>query len=101
MFKAMERRLLRGIINPSMIATWGFGIWMLVLNPELLQQGYMQVKLAMVACMQIIHALLAYYRRQFAAERNLRSARFFRVLNEIPMVLIAIIVVMIVVRPRF
>jgi protoporphyrinogen IX oxidase len=101
MFKAMERRLLRGIINPSMIAAWGFGIWMLVLNPELLQQGFMHVKLAMVICMQIIHAMLAYYRRQFAAERNIHSARFYRILNEIPMVLIAIIVVMIVVRPRF
>jgi protoporphyrinogen IX oxidase len=101
MFKAMERRLLRGIINPAMIATWGFGIWMLALYPAFLQQGFMQVKLAMVLGMQIIHAMLARYRRHFAEDRNIHSARFYRILNEIPMVLIAVIVVMIIVRPRF
>src|SRR3984885_1751511 len=63
--KIMERRLLRRIINPAMIATYVFGIWMLVRNPDLLHQPFMQVKLAMVLVMQIIHAMLARYRRHF------------------------------------
>jgi putative membrane protein len=100
MFKAMERRLLRGIINPAMIASWGFGIWMLALYPEFLHQAFMQVKFAMVAIMQVLHALLSYYRRQFAKDQNTRSPRFFRIINEIPIVLIAVIVVMVIVRPH-
>src|ERR1700722_10893745 len=55
--KVMERRLLRGIINPAMCASYIFGIWMLTINPDLLRQGFMQVKLAMVVLMQIVHAL--------------------------------------------
>src|SRR4029079_3379233 len=57
--KVMERRLLRGIINPAMIASWGFSIWMLTLKPGLLHEPFMHVKLAMVVAMQIVHALLA------------------------------------------
>jgi protoporphyrinogen IX oxidase len=98
--KIMERRLLRGIINPAMIASYGFGIWMLALDPGLLHERFMQVKLGMVVLMQIIHALLARCRRYFARDRNTHSARFYRILNETPMVLIAVIVVMIIVRPH-
>ena len=72
--KIMERRLLRRIINPAMIATWIFGIWMLVLNPALLHAPFFHVKLAMVVMMQIVHGLLARYRRQFAEDRNTHSA---------------------------
>jgi len=99
--KVMERRLLRGIINPAMIASYVFGIWMLTINPGLLHETFMQVKLAMVIVMQIIHALLARTRRHFAQDRNIHSARFYRILNEIPAALIVIIVIMIVVRPHF
>jgi protoporphyrinogen IX oxidase len=100
MLKAMERRLLRGIINPAMIATYGFGIWMLVLYPAFLDESFFQVKIVMIVLMQIIHAMLARYRRAFAEARNIHSARFYRILNELPMVLIIVIVVMIVVRPE-
>ena len=98
--KVMERRLLRGIINPAMIASWGFSIWMLTLNPGLLHEPFMHVKLAMVVAMQIVHALLARHRRYFAADRNTHSATYYRVLNEVPAVLIIVIVIMIIVRPH-
>jgi putative membrane protein len=98
--KIMERRLLRRIINPAMIATYVFGIWMLALNPGLLHQGFMHVKLAMIVIMQVIHALLARYRRHFSMDRNIHSALFYRVLNEVPAALIIVIVIMIIVRPH-
>jgi putative membrane protein len=100
-FKIMERRLLRGIINPAMIAAWIFGIWMLVLNPELLRQPFMHVKITMLVLMQIDHALLARYRRHFAADRNSHSSRFYRIINEVPALLIIVIVIMIIVKPHF
>ena len=77
-----------------------FGIWMLILNPSLLHEGFMHVKLTMVVLMQIVHALCARARRQFDRNRNTHSARFYRILNEVPAVLIAIIVIMIIVRPH-
>ena len=97
--KIMERRLLRRIINPAMIATWVFGVWMLVLNPALLHARFMHVKLAAVIAMTVIHGLLARYRRHFAQDRNIHSALYYRILNEVPAVLIIIIVIMIIVRP--
>ena len=97
--KIMEYRLLRFIINPAMISTYVFGIWMLVTKPDLLREPFMHVKLTAVVCLQIVHALLARYRRAFANDRNLHSAKFFRILNEVPTILMIIIVIMIVVRP--
>jgi putative membrane protein len=97
--KVMERRLLRYIINPAMILTWVFGIWMLAMNPELLQKPFMHIKLTAVVGMQVVHALLARYRRAFAQDRNMHSAKFFRILNEVPTILMVIIVIMIIVRP--
>jgi len=99
--KIMERRLLRRIINPAMIATWSFGIWMLTVNPALLREPFMHVKLATVILMQIVHAFLARYRHHFAEDRNAHSARFYRILNEVPAALIVVIVIMIIVRPHF
>ena len=99
--KIMERRLLRRIINPAMIAAWLFGIWMLILNPALLREGFMHVKLTMVILMQIVHALLARHRRHFAEDCNIHSARFYRILNEVPAALIVVIVIAIIVRPHF
>ena len=97
--KIMEHRLLRFIINPAMIFTYVFGIWMLTINPDLLREPFMHVKLTAVVGMQIVHAMLARYRRAFANDRNIHSAKFFRILNEVPTVLMIIIVIMIVVRP--
>lgn len=97
--KVMERRLLRAIINPAMIAAWGFGIWMLVLNPDLLKQPFMHAKLTCLVAMQIVHAMLARSRRQFANDTNTHSHKYFRILNEVPTVLLFGIVIFIIVRP--
>jgi putative membrane protein len=99
-FKVMERRLLRLIINPAMISTYLSGIWMLSINPGLLHEGFLQAKLGLVLLMQILHALLSHYRRAFAQDHNIHSARFYRMLNEAPTLLPAGIVILIIVRPR-
>jgi protoporphyrinogen IX oxidase len=98
-FKIMERRLLRAIINPAMIASFLFGIWMLVLDPLLLDQPWMQVKLGAVLAMTAVHGLLARWRRAFAEDRNIHSAKFYRVMNEVPTVLMIAIVIFVIVRP--
>ncbi|HUY68980.1 MAG TPA: protoporphyrinogen oxidase HemJ [Alphaproteobacteria bacterium] len=98
--KVMERRLLRRIVNPAMISTFVFGIWMLALRPDLLRQPFMHVKLAAVLVMAGLHGFFARCRRKFAQDKNTHSAVFYRVINEAPAVLIILIVIMIVVKPN-
>lgn len=98
-FKIMERRLLRIIINPAMILSWAFGIAMLVQNPDLLHQPFMHAKLGLLVLMQLAHAMLARCRRLFARDANPHSARFYRILNEVPTVLMIGIVILIIVKP--
>jgi protoporphyrinogen IX oxidase len=99
-FKVMERRLLRGIMTPAMIASYAFGL-ALAATPGVVDwhQGWIYVKLAAVLALTLIHGLLARWRRDFAAGRNRHPARFYRIVNEIPTVLLILIVVMVVVRP--
>jgi len=99
-FKVMERRLLRGIMNPAMIATWLFGL-ALAGTPGLVDwgQGWIWIKLAAVAGLTWFHHLLGLWRKAFAADANRRSPRFYRMVNEAPAVLVVAIVVMVVVRP--
>jgi putative membrane protein len=97
--KVMERRLLRFIINPAMIAAWILGGAMLWLNPDLLRQPFMYAKIGMVIGLQIVHAMLARYRKDFARDANRHPAKFYRILNEVPTVLMIGIVIMIIVRP--
>lgn len=97
--KVMERRLLRAIINPAMILTWVFGLSMIYANPALMQGGWLHVKLTCVLILQVIHAMLSRHRKQFAADANTHSAKYYRVLNEIPTVLLIVIVIMVIVRP--
>ena len=99
-FKVMERRLLRGIMNPAMVATYGFGIALAAI-PGLVDwtMAWIYVKLAAVAALTAIHYLLSRWRREFAADRNRRPARFYRMVNEVPTLLLILIVVMVVVQP--
>ena len=97
--KIMERRLLRAIINPAMITAWIAGVWMVCLNTALLHMPFFHAKIAFVIGLQIVHAMLARYRRTFANDANIHSAKFFRILNEVPTVLLIGIVIMIIVRP--
>lgn len=99
-FKVMERRLLKQITNPAMIATWTFGI-LLVLMPGVLDWGWgwWHVKLAAVILLSGVHGMLSHWRRDFLADRNVRSQKFYRVANEVPTLLLMVIVVMVIVRP--
>lgn len=97
-FKVMERRLLRGIINPAMIATWAFGLSMAYIG-DLWMQGWLHGKLALVIGMQIVHAGLARWRRDFAEDRNRHSQRFYRIINEVPTLLMIGIVLLVVLKP--
>jgi putative membrane protein len=101
LFKVMERRLLRAIMNPAMIASYVFGVWMLWLNPDLLHVPYMHVKFAAVLLLTLSHMSMARCRRAFAEDRNPHKAVYFRILNEIPTLLMIVIVIMVVVRPEF
>lgn len=98
-FKVMERRLLRGIINPAMIAAWIFGLWLLYLQPAWLEQGWMHLKLAAVIGMSTAHGFFARWRKTFERDENVRPARFYRIANEVPTVFLIIIVISVIVKP--
>ena len=97
-FKAMERRLLRAIINPAMIATWALGLW-LAWWSEAWTAGWFRGKFALVLVLTTTHGLLARWRKDFAADRNRHSAEFYRLVNELPTVLMIGIVILAIVKP--
>ncbi|MEH6404827.1 MAG: protoporphyrinogen oxidase HemJ [Sneathiella sp.] len=99
-FKIMERRLLRGIINPAMFLTFIFG-GLLLATPGVVDwsSGWIWVKLASLFLMTGFHGSLSKWRRNFDADINEKSTRFYRYANEIPTVLMIIIVIMVVTKP--
>ncbi len=97
--KIMERRLLRAIINPAMLAAFIFGIWMVVLNPAILHEHWFHAKLTLVLLMTGVHGGLARWRKQFAADANMHSAKFYRIVNEVPTLLLIGIVILVIVKP--
>lgn len=99
-FKIMERRLYRGIITPAMALTWIFGLTM-VLTPGIIDwhEGWVWVKAVAVILLSGIHGYYGRQVRNFAADNNTRPQGFWRVVNELPFVLVIIIVIMVIVRP--
>jgi putative membrane protein len=97
-FKVMERRLLKAIATPAMIGTWVFGIWTAVLIGAWWERWFW-AKMACVAALSAFHGFLAGWVRVFAEDRNRRPARFYRIANEIPTVLLILIVVLVIVKP--
>jgi putative membrane protein len=97
-FKVMERKLLRGIINPAMIAVWILGLTLAWLTDAHLQTWF-QIKFLLVLIMSGIHGVLVRRWRDFAADRNRHSERFYRILNEVPALLLIAIVILAVVKP--
>ncbi len=99
-FKVMERRLLKGIINPAMIAAFAFGILlMLDAGAVIWTEGWWYVKIGAFLAMAGVHGFLVKCWRAFAEDRNQRSRVFYRVINEVPTVLLIVIVFMAVVKP--
>ena len=97
-FKVMERRLLRAIINPAMIGAWILGL-MLAAHLDSWGEGWFHGKLALLVAMQLVHAGFARWRRHFAADANRHDERFYRIMNEVPTVLLLGIVILAVVKP--
>jgi len=97
-FKVMERRLLRAIINPAMIVTWVLGLW-LAWSGGWFAAPWLHAKLALLMGMMGVHGILSKYVREFAADKRRKSQKFFRIINEVPTVLMILIVILVVVKP--
>ena len=99
-FKIMERRLLRGIMLPALVMTVLFGS-LLAATPGIIdwREGWIWAKLVLVAGLGLFHSLLAHWQREFAADRPPHTARFFRLVNEVPTLGMIVIVVLVVVKP--
>jgi protoporphyrinogen IX oxidase len=102
-FKVMERRLLRGIINPAMIATWLLGLSLAWLGPDSrygwFGSGWLQAKIVVVLALSAMHGFFARWVKDFAADRNQHPAIFYRFINEVPTVLLILIVLLVVLKP--
>jgi putative membrane protein len=98
-FKVMEAKLMRVIMTPAAITSWLFGGTMIAMNPTLLNSYWLPAKLLFVIGLTIMHILMNSWRRDFAADANHRSQRFFRIANELPTLALMVIVVMVIVRP--
>ena len=96
--KVMERRLLKFIMLPAMIVTWLVGI-VLVLQGQFFGAAWFQIKFALVLAMTILHGMFTQWVREFAFDRNRRTQKFYRIVNEIPTVLMILIVVLVAVKP--
>ena len=97
-FKVMERRLLRAIINPAMIVTWVLGLW-LAYSGGWFAAPWLHIKLALVIALSGAHGFFVRCVKDFAADRNRRSKRFYRIINEVPTILMIFIVLVVVLKP--
>ena len=100
-FKVMERRLLKAIMNPAMIASFVFGIWMIILAPGLLYELWMLVKILCVLLMAGCHGVFSKMRRKLENDEQPLPSRAYKIWNEVPTVLMVIIVFLAVVKPTF
>jgi len=100
MLKVMERRLLRAIINPAMVATFVFGI-LLLETPGVIDWAatWIWLKLVLVFAMTAVHGVLARWRQKFAVDANRHGERVYRAVNEVPTALLIAIVILVVVKP--
>jgi protoporphyrinogen IX oxidase len=97
-FKVMERRLLKAIVNPAMIVTWLTGLY-LVWAGHWYLSGWFHLKLLLVLAMSAVHGFFARAVRAFAADRNPYHQKFYRIINEVPTVLMIGIVILVIVKP--
>jgi len=102
-FKVMERRLLRAIINPAMVATWLLGLWLAWHGPDSrfgwFGSDWLRAKLVLVLILSALAGLFARWVKDFAADNNRHSQSFYRIINEIPTILMIVIVILAVVKP--
>lgn len=97
--KVMELKLYKLIMTPAMIVTWLCGLVLIAMQPDLLSQGWFHVKLTAVLLLSGFHGWCGKQRRRFAADANRHSGRHYRLMNEVPTVLMVIIILMVIIRP--
>ena len=97
-FKIMERRLLKAIINPAMAVTWLLGLY-LVWDGGWYRSGWMHAKFALVLIMSGLHGVYVRRLKDFAVDKNTKPAKYYRILNEVPTVLLIGIVILVIVKP--
>ena len=97
-FKVMERRLLFGIINPAMVLSWGVGLW-LMWDMGWYKAEWFHAKFGLVLLLSWAHGMFSAWVRQFAADDNRHSEKFYRIVNEVPTLLMMAIVILVVVKP--
>jgi protoporphyrinogen IX oxidase len=97
-FKIMERRLLFAIMTPAMIVAWATGLF-LAIDAGFFRAPWFHTKLLLVCLMTGSHFVLAKYRRDFSLDRNLHSNKFYRIINEVPTILMIFIVILVIVKP--
>ena len=99
-FKIMERRLMIYIMNPAMILSWFFGLMLIMSHGSgMLSVLWIQLKLLLVVILTIYHFILAKFLKKFANDKNEKSAKFFRIINEIPTILLILIIFVIIYKP--
>ena len=98
MLKTMEHRLLRVIVNPAMIAVWILGLMLAYLTGAYME-SWLQIKFVLVLALSGLHGFFATTVKRFAKDANTRSQRFYRVVNEVPMLLVIAIVILAIVKP--
>jgi len=97
-FKMMERRLLKAIINPAMIVSWGLGLW-LAWTGGWYVSYWLQAKVVLALVLSALHGFFVRWVRDFAADQNRHSQKFYRIINEVPTILMIAIVILVVVKP--
>jgi len=97
-FKVMERRLMKAIMTPAMIVTWVFGLWLAYLT-NAWGEAWFIAKLFLVIIMSAMHGFMVGWMKAFAADSNKKESRFFRFANEVPTLLMILIVILVIVKP--
>lgn len=99
-FKVMERRLLRAIMNPAMVAAYIFGILLLIGSPLVdWTAGWLWIKFAMITVLTVLHHLYGLWRKTFERDENTRPPRFYKIMNEAPTLAMIVLVLMVVAKP--
>lgn len=100
-FLIMEKKLIKIIMNPAMIITWFLGILLIINNYSYITELWLQVKIALVIIMSATHGFYSYCFKQFLFKQNTFSHKFFRIINEVPTILLIAIVFLVILGPTY
>lgn len=101
-FEIMERKLYRGIMWPSLIATWALGLWMLALNWDYYSsQTWLHIKISLIILLTIYHLICGHFRKMLIADPHAKSHVWFRWFNEAPVLVLIAVCILVIVKPQF